>query len=43
MKSTHQIGHLGERIALNYLLDKKYVLMERNWRQFKKEIDIILR
>ena len=43
MKSTIQMGHLGERIALNYLLDKKYVLMGRNWRHFKKEIDIILR
>ena len=43
MKSTLQIGHLGERMALNYLLNKKYVLMERNWRHFKKEIDIILR
>ena len=42
MKSTLQIGHLGERMALNYLLNKKYVLMERNWRHFKKEIDIIL-
>ena len=43
MKSTLHIGHLGERIALNYLLNKKYVLMERNWRHFKKEIDIVLR
>lgn len=43
MKSTLHIGHLGERMALNYLLNKKYVLMERNWRHFKKEIDIILR
>ncbi len=42
MKSTLQMGHLGERIALNYLLDKKYVLIEKNWRHFKKEIDIIL-
>ena len=43
MKSTLQIGHLGERLALNYLLNKKYVLIEKNWRHFKKEIDIILR
>ena len=43
MKSTLQVGHLGERMALNYLLNKKYVLMVRNWRHFKKEIDIILR
>ena len=43
MKSTLHIGHLGERMALNYLLNKKYVLMERNWRHFKKEIDIVLR
>ena len=43
MKSTLQMGHLGERVALNYLLNKKYVLIEKNWRHFKKEIDIILR
>ena len=43
MKSTLQMGHLGERVALNYLLNKKYVLIDKNWRHFKKEIDIILR
>ncbi len=42
MKSTQQIGRLGEKMALSYLLDKKYVLMERNWRHLKKEIDMIL-
>lgn len=42
MKSTLQLGHQGEEIALNYLLNKKYILIERNWRHFKKEIDIIL-
>ena len=36
MKSTLQMGHLGERVALNYLLNKKYVLIEKNWRHFKK-------
>ena len=28
MKSTHQMGHLGERIALNYLLDKKIISLK---------------
>ena len=41
MKRTLQLGHQGKQIELNYLLNKKYVLIVRNWIHFKKEIDII--
>lgn len=37
------IGEQGEQEAVNYLLNKGYELLERNWRYKKKEIDIILK
>lgn len=38
----NNIGELGEDIALNYLLDKGYILLYRNYRQFIGEIDLIM-
>ena len=37
----HDFGKLGEEIAVNYLIDKGYQILERNWRLGHKEIDII--
>ncbi len=36
-------GAEGEEIALSYLLKRGYVLLERNWRFLRKEIDLIMR
>ncbi len=36
-----QLGQLGENIALEYLVDNKYKIIERNFRQKWGEIDII--
>lgn len=34
-------GKQGEEIAAQYLIDKGYEILERNWRNRHKEIDII--
>lgn len=36
-----QIGQLGEDIAYEYLVDKKYKVVERNYRQKWGELDIV--
>lgn len=41
MIEPHELGRLGEEIATNYLLEKGYRILERNWRSGHKEIDII--
>ena len=38
-----ELGALGEQEALNYFLDMGYVLMDRNWRHSRYEIDLILK
>jgi len=37
----NKIGIKGEQIAANFLLNKGYSILHRNWRSGKKEIDII--
>lgn len=40
--STHNnIGIKGEKIACKYLQNKKYTILETNWRHRRNEIDII--
>lgn len=34
-------GNRGEKIALDYLLSKNFKILEKNYRAFHKEIDII--
>ena len=34
-------GKLGEELAVDYLVGKGYEILERNWRNIHKEIDII--
>jgi len=36
-----ELGKLGEEIAVEYLSNKAYKIIERNWRFGKLEIDII--
>ncbi len=41
--STRRAGDRGEQIALDYLIDKGYSLVERNYRTRYGEVDLILR
>ena len=41
MNNNQDFGKLGEDIAVNYLINKGYQILERNWRSGHKEIDII--
>ena len=36
------LGKTGEQFALNYLLQKGYVFLHKNWRAGHKEIDLIV-
>ena len=41
MAIHNELGKLGEDIAVQYLTDKGYEILERNWRNKHKEIDIV--
>ncbi len=41
MAEHNELGRLGEAIALAYLEDNKYKVLERNWKRRRHEIDII--
>ena len=41
MASHNDFGKLAENKAADYLLEKGYVILERNFRYLKAEIDII--
>jgi len=41
-KPTREIGMEGEEIALRYLLEKGYKLLQRNWHFGKYEVDLII-
>ena len=41
MAKHNDFGKLGEELAVNYLIEKGYEILERNWRNIHKEIDII--
>lgn len=41
MIEPHELGKLGEDFAVDYLVNKGYQILERNWRSGHKEIDII--
>lgn len=44
MQSPHiQTGQEGERIALAYLQKKGYVLLSKNWRFGRIELDLVMR
>jgi len=41
MAKKQSLGKIGEELAAQYLIDKGYEILERNWRAYRKEIDII--
>ena len=41
MAQHNQLGKKGEKLAVDFLLDKGYDIVERNYRYDKAEVDII--
>ncbi len=41
MKEHIKLGMEGEKIALQYLENKNYMILSKNWRNKHKEIDLI--
>ena len=41
MAVHNELGKLGEDLAVQYMTDKGYEILERNWRNIHKEIDVI--
>jgi len=41
MSKHYELGKEGEQLAVNYLLEKGYQILDRNWRYQKAEVDII--
>ena len=41
MAKHNELGKLGEELAVQYLINIGYTILERNWRNIHKEIDII--
>ncbi len=41
MKKNRALGGRGEQMAVNFLCDREYIILERNYRYKKSEIDII--
>ena len=43
MAGHNELGIYGEEIAVRYLQERSYVILERNWRCRRLEVDIIAR
>lgn len=41
MKTTNDLGKTGEQIAIQYLVEQGYAILDTNWRVGKVEADII--
>ena len=41
MSEAYHLGKVGEELAVKYLTNRGYQILERNWRFGHKEIDII--
>jgi len=41
MAEHNDLGKIGEEKATNYLIEKGFVILEKNWRFQKSEIDLI--
>jgi len=43
MAEHNELGKTGEAIAANYLAQKGYEILDRNWHYNKKEVDLFVR
>jgi putative endonuclease len=43
MAEHNELGKQGEEIAVNYLLKQGYIILDKNWRAGRNEIDIVAR
>ncbi len=43
MAQHNDLGEEGEKIAIDYLIKQDYVILEKNYRYLKAEVDIIAR
>jgi putative endonuclease len=43
MSESNELGKQGEEIAVTYLLKLGYIILDKNWRAGRNEIDIIAR
>lgn len=41
MAAHNELGEKGEKIAIDFLLRKGYIILEKNYRYLKAEVDII--
>nr|WP_321406085.1 YraN family protein [uncultured Carboxylicivirga sp.] len=41
MADHNELGKVGEEVAARYLAERGFVIVERNWRYNKKELDLI--
>ena len=41
MAQHNELGNKGEQIAIDYLIEKGYSILDKNWRYLKAEVDII--
>jgi putative endonuclease len=41
MAEHNELGKQGEEIAVSYLLKKGYIILDKNWRAGRNEIDIV--
>ena len=41
MAEHTELGKKGEKIAINYLIENGYIILEKNYRYLKAEVDII--
>jgi putative endonuclease len=41
MAAHNELGNHGEQLAVDYLIEKGFVIREQNWRFQKAEVDII--
>lgn len=41
MAESHELGRSGEETAYNFLINKGFTILEKNWRHNKDEVDLI--
>lgn len=41
MAKHNELGNEGENLAVNHLLSKGYIILDRNWRCGNKELDVV--